>query len=121
MERGVEQRNIKRYYVQAPTLFSWKNTDAKVHTAEGTTRDISMQGLFVTAHECPPAGNHLTIEILLPSLLGGRPGVRLKGDGVVLRVDQPHAGFAVAARLRSGSRDSGDLLVAFSEGCRTVQ
>ena len=113
VERAVELRRIKRYYVQAPAFFSWKDLDKSSHTAEGMTRDISTQAVFVVARNCPRAGDQLRLDVQLPSLRG-TPGVRLGGEGVVLRVDRTESGdsgFAVATSLRSEARDAMDILL----------
>jgi hypothetical protein len=114
VERAVELRRIKRYNVQAPVFFSWKDLEGGSQAAEGMTRDISTHAVFVLARNCPAAGNQLRIDVLLPSLRSKKPGVRLRGEGVVLRVDRTDlgdSGFAVVACLRSGTRDSTDVLL----------
>lgn len=113
VERAVELRRIRRYKVQAPVFFSWKDSEGGSQAAEGMTRDISTQAVFVLARNCPAAGNQLRINVLLPSL-SKKPGVRLRGEGVVLRVDYSGSeirGFAVVTNLRSGTRDSTDVLL----------
>jgi hypothetical protein len=114
VERAVELRRIKRYNVQAPAFFSWKDLEGGSQVGEGTTRDISTQAVFVLARNCPAAGNQLRMDILLPSLRSKKPGVRLRGEGVVLRVDYSGSeisGFAVVTNLRSGTRNSTDVLL----------
>jgi hypothetical protein len=114
VERAVELRRIKRYNVQAPAFFSWKDSEGSSQAAEGMTRDISTQAVFVLARNCPATGNQLRMDVLLPSLRSKKPGVRLRGEGVVLRVDYSGSeisGFAVVTCLRSGTRDSTDVLL----------
>ena len=109
----MELRRTKRYYVQAPASFSWKDSNKSSQTAEGMTRDISTQAIFVVASHCPRAGDQLRLDVQLPSLRG-TPGVRLGGDGIVLRVDRTESGatgFAVATTLRSEVRDAMDILL----------
>ncbi len=113
VERAVELRRIKRYNVQAPAFFSWKDSDGSSQAAEGMTRDISTQAVFVLARNCPATGNQLRMDVLLPSLRK-KPGVRLRGEGVVLRVDYSGSeisGFAVVTCPPSGTRDSTDVLL----------
>ena len=123
VERAVELRRIKRYNVQAPVFFSWKDLEGGSQAAEGMTRDISTHAVFVLARNCPAAGSQLRIDVLLPSLRSKKPGVRLRGEGVVLRVDYSGSeisGFAVVANLRSGTRDSTNgLLNAHTDWGRT--
>jgi hypothetical protein len=112
-ERAMELRRTKRYYVQAPAFFSWKDSDKSSQAAEGMTRDISAQAVFVVARNCPRAGDQLRLDVQLPSLRG-TPGVRLRGEGVVLRVDKAesgNSGFAVATSLHSEARDAMDILM----------
>jgi hypothetical protein len=113
MEPVVDLRRVKRYYVQAPAFFSWKGLDGRLQVGEGMTRDISTQAVFVLARNWPAAGKQLRIDVLLPSLRK-KPGVRLRGEGVVLRVDRADSadsGFAVATCLRSETRDFNDALM----------
>lgn len=66
------------------------------------TRDVSTAGAFVTASPCPPVGARVEIDILLPSINGTGVGVRLHGEGTVLRVDRSNSkptGFAVAGQF----------------------
>jgi hypothetical protein len=121
VEQLVELRRFRRYYVQAPVLFSWKNADGSLQSAEGMTRDISMQAVFVLTRKCPRRGDQVRIDIVLPSLRK-TPGVRLHGDGVVLRTDLDDAGqcgFAAATSLRSDTRDSADALLGMRDCGRT--
>lgn len=119
----MKLRRLRRYNVQAPVFFSWKDLDGSSQVAEGMTRDISTQAVFVLARNCPAAGNQLRIDVLLPSL-SKNPGVQLRGEGVVLRVDHADSGdsgFVVAACLRSETRDSTDVLLDARHDCGRVQ
>jgi hypothetical protein len=113
MEPVVDLRRVRRYYVQAPVFFSWKNSEGSSQVGEGMTRDISTQAAFVVARSCPRAGDRLRVDVLLPSLRR-TPGVRLRGEGVVLRVDGVESGdrgFAVATSLHSEARGVMDMLL----------
>jgi hypothetical protein len=118
----MERRRIRRYKVQASAFFSWKDSDRRSQTAEGMTRDMSTQAIFVVARNCPRVGDQLRVDVPLPSLRG-TSGVRLRGEGVVLRVDgadSGDSGFAMATCLRSGARDAMDILLkAVPESGRT--
>jgi hypothetical protein len=54
-----QMRSVRRYDVQAPVFFSWKDLEGGSQVGEGTTRDISTQAAFVLARNCPPQGNQL--------------------------------------------------------------
>lgn len=72
----------------------------------GFTRDISTGGVFVTSSTAPPLGTPIAVELHLPSLAPSGPGLRLRAEGQVVRVEgmQEQPGFAVAAHfgLRNG-------------------
>ena len=109
----MDLRRVRRYYVQAPVFFSWKDSDGSSQSAEGMTRDISMQAVFVLARHCPRPGDRLRLDVMLPSLRK-TPGVRLRGEGVVLITDlgdADHCGFAAATCLHSETRDPADVLL----------
>ncbi len=99
----MELRKTRRYYLEAPVVFNWKDTNNLSRRCEGTTRDISTKALFIQTRDCPSIGDQLRIEVMLPAL-DSSSGVRLRAVGVVLRVQdsgQEAAGFAAAAVLRS--------------------
>ncbi|MGZ4832078.1 MAG: PilZ domain-containing protein [Terriglobales bacterium] len=123
VERTVDLRQTKRYYLQATVLYSWKDARGPANVAEGMTRDISVQGIFVNAPECPAAAQHLSIDVLLPSLRQTAQ-VRLHGEGVVLRVDYSESkpcGFAVVTRLHFDTREFADVLRDVDEESGRVQ
>jgi hypothetical protein len=98
----MELRKEVRYRLDVPALFYWDTIDKKRLHGEGITRDISVFGAFIVSPTCPPVQVPLLFEVILPSLPGTMPVVRIKGEARVVRVDHPDArqgenGFAVVS------------------------
>ena len=85
-------RKEVRYRLDVPALFYWDNVEQRRLQGEGITRDISVFGAFIVSPICPPIGVPLLFEVVLPSLPGAMPVVRIKGEARVVRVDHPSGG-----------------------------
>ena len=70
-----------------PTTFMWSDERGLRQSAKGVTRNISAGGVFVEADTLPPVGLPVRLEIMLPPLRVGVPGIRLLAEGRVLRVE----------------------------------
>src|SRR5664279_5669271 len=81
----VELRRTNRYSVSAPVHFWWLKLDGLSESCVGETRDISSSGVFVLAALLPPVGASLQLDVLLPAIREDSTGVRLHGEGVVVR------------------------------------
>ena len=89
-----------RYRLDAPALFSWESAEGNRFEGQGITRDISVYGAFILTPTCPPIDAQLQLEVVLPTLAGMKPVVRVSGEARVLRVvhsskDEGQNGFAV--------------------------
>jgi len=98
----MEMRKEIRYRLDAPALFSWESAQHKRLQGEGITRDISVFGAFIVTPMCPPVDVPIQVEVVLPSLTGLKPVIRVSGEARVLRVDhsskgQGENGFAVVS------------------------
>jgi hypothetical protein len=51
--RNAERRKCLRYAFAAPVKLLWKSSDHSWKTCTGVTHDISTEGMFVFADECP--------------------------------------------------------------------
>ncbi len=80
-------RHANRYEVTAPVSYWWSSPKGPVHSAAGETRNISHSGVLVAAGECPPIGSAIQMTIQLPRLRGGGFGMKLQGEGMVLRIE----------------------------------
>jgi hypothetical protein len=82
-------------------LFSWTTRETHQQGA-GFTRDIGVDGAFVFAQLCPPAGTQIKVELVLPVPEDPRRELRLRCTGTVVRteVDWPYGrGFAVSGHF----------------------
>jgi hypothetical protein len=98
----MEMRKEIRYRLDAPALFSWESSQHERLQGEGVTRDISVFGAFIMTPTCPPVDVPIQVEVVLPSLTGTNPVIRVSGEARVLRVDhslkgQGENGFAVVS------------------------
>jgi hypothetical protein len=98
----MELRREIRYRLDAPALFYWESAQHKRLRGEGVTRDISVFGAFILSPTCPPIDVPIQVEVVLPSLTGLKPVIRVSGAARVLRVDhrskgEGASGFAVVS------------------------
>ena len=96
----MEMRRELRYRFDAPAVFSWAAADGRRFQGEGITRDISLKGAFILTATMPPPGCPVHVDLLLPSLTGERPMMRVTGMARVIRTEHPLSsisshGFAV--------------------------
>ncbi len=97
----MNQRRNKRYYLRGRVHFSWTGADQVPHKGEGTTRDISVTGVYVHTSDMPPIGSAIHLEVGLPSFRGEGEGIQLRNQGFVVRAES--GGFAALADLDFGS------------------
>lgn len=93
----VERRQNRRYRLRAPVGFSWQTDDGVEEQAQGSTRDISLSGIFVLTPLTLHVGTIVRLEVALPPLQASGQGTKLRSQGRVLRQD--HAGFAAFADI----------------------
>jgi hypothetical protein len=96
----MEMRRELRYRLDFPALFSWNNADHRRLHAEGITRDISVLGAFIVTATSPPVETQVEVEVVLPSFLGKKSVIRIKGEARVIRLEHRSGdcgenGFAV--------------------------
>ena len=88
----AELRRELRYRLDAPAFFSWESAGQRRLHGEGITRDISVFGAFIVTATCPPMDIPIQVEVVLPSLTGPKPVVRVSGAARVLRVEHSSKG-----------------------------
>ena len=106
---AVELRKAKRYRLRVPALFIWEPQDGKLQSGQGVTRDINTSGIFVLTDVMPPVGALVQMEVVLPKLENAGPGMRLHGEGVVLRCergDVENLGFSASAHFYPETADA---------------
>lgn len=99
----MEMRREIRYRLDAPALFSWESGQHKRFQGEGVTRDISVLGAFILTPTCPPVDVPVQVEVVLLTLHGREPVIRVCGPARVLRVEHTwegkgENGFAVVSK-----------------------
>ena len=114
----MEQRKEKRFELTARTTFRWESSQGIAKNGEGTTRDISANGVFVLSDEEPLPGTSIEVDIFLPSLSGRKIAILLHGMGKVVRTT--HAlvtknGFAAQVNFEHGDLRQEDV---FTKGGR---
>lgn len=81
-------QRAKRFELRAPARFWWVLGKGSLHSSMGVTRNISNSGILIAASECPPLGAAIQVEVLLQRSEGSSYGMKLGGEGVVVRMDE---------------------------------
>ena len=85
--KTVELRRSNRYHLKAPVFYFWVPQNGPPQSAQGVTRDINSNGVYVQSDEKPPPGTLVQMDIRLPKFGDTGSGVHLTGEGFVLRVE----------------------------------
>lgn len=106
MSPGRATRKTMRFPVRTPVIFWWTDEHGKRQQAEGRSRDISEQGAFVFAPDCPPLGANVGLRIDVEALPDVDRTLPIEFEGKIIRVVQPDvedasSGFAVLVLRRS--------------------
>ena len=88
----VELRNANRYRLNASAVYWWAGVGELPQRGNGITQDISSSGVFVLTKALPPLAARIEVDVLLPGVGEVSPGVRLKGDGFVWRLQRGPTG-----------------------------
>ncbi len=100
-------RKHRRYGIEVPVVFSWKDELQARRQDIGLTRDLSVRGAFIVATTCPPPGATIKLKAFLPTGSSIEP-VRFQWQGEVVRLEQGRdhapAGFAVSAKQQIALR-----------------
>lgn len=98
----MERRAFTRYALSVPVLFNWQKEDGGCQGG-GFARDVSMGGAYILcpATNCPVVRAAISIEVLLPTVGVSGAGLKLSGQGQVVRtgseIEPP--GFAVMTKF----------------------
>ena len=82
--------------MRVPAIFRWKRSRSDHIQGEGTTRDISIAGVYVLTATCPPVNSIVQVEVVLPRLHSASK-TRIKAEMKVLRLEHD-----IAGKKRSG-------------------
>ena len=90
----LQLHRAKRFEIIAPVTFWWSPSGAPVHSGKGTTRNVSTTGVLVVTDECPAKGAPIQMTIRMVSRKRGERGMKLKGEGIVTRVEKENRSAA---------------------------
>lgn len=98
----MDRRRQKRYELEAPVSFFWKDAGGNRRRGHGFLRDVSEKGVFVWTHESPPLGTKVQFEILFKSAISAS-GLRMQARGEIVRVERSQqveqgGGFAASTK-----------------------
>ena len=96
----MQPRKYKRYPIEVPVIFSWKDAQGIREKHVGLIREASIKGAFVLAMTPPPLGANIKFKAFrLP--VGQTLATQMFGKGQVVRLKPAHGsllgGFVVAA------------------------
>jgi hypothetical protein len=94
----LDRRQLKRYSLQIPVVFSWNDANGDHQKEDGLTRDINPTGEFVVSHACPQVDAKIALEIRLPHIPRGDRLLHIHERGTVIRKEDKSRlknGFAV--------------------------
>lgn len=92
----MELRKRVRYRLAANAVFTWEGAQRSRLQGAGVTRDISVANVFILTPTCPPVEATIQLDVFLPPLHSGAPGVQMKTEARVIRVQHANGreGFA---------------------------
>jgi hypothetical protein len=84
-------------------IFRWKNSQGEQSTGKGSTRDVSVIGVYALAPSCPPVNTPLSVEIDLrhPNDVSS---TMIKASMKVVRVEHGFAGEEQSGFAAVGKR-----------------
>jgi hypothetical protein len=81
----MDRRLHKRFDLNAPVTYSWKDRPGIRRSGHGTTRDVSECGLFVLTDSPPPVGTGIQFEVSFSFRDDSR--VQMRARGMIVRVE----------------------------------
>jgi hypothetical protein len=115
----MSQRKRTRFRLVMKVKFSWRDNHGR-RRAEGQTRDINADGMFVHSVISPPLHSVVRSQVALMSVGCGPALLQLRAVGEVIRVDAGSClgpGFAIRTKeflLRSSKRGVNASLVGLA-------
>jgi len=98
-----ERRKHKRYRLEVPVIFSWRDARHARHKGIGLTRVVSTHGACILTATPPPLKAKIELKVFFPRVGAAAVPMRFHGEGKVIRVEAlkhpvARAGFAVAGK-----------------------
>jgi len=95
-------RHCARFSLHLPVFFTWKEPKRSLSRDEdGVTRNVSVEGLFVSSSECPREGSEVELVVQLPRLAPDIAPLQIVSSGWVTRVESHRSlktGFSICNR-----------------------
>jgi hypothetical protein len=95
---GFDRRQVKRYSLRGPVVFSWEDAQGRLRKEGGVTRDFNRNGEFIVGDACPQLGAKIRMAIRLPHIPLGDRLLQIHARGTVIRIEEKPGlenGFAV--------------------------
>jgi PilZ domain-containing protein len=98
----MDRRHDPRFNLNVPVRFMWEIRGTEPQSGKGSTRDVSLRGVFVISDTCPPARSSVRLNMMLSST-DGHADLVMRVRATVVRVESTDdsaslAGFAVATK-----------------------
>jgi len=87
----MDRRRHERYDLEAPLSFSWKDQQGIYHRADGTMKNISRGGVFVSTPAPPPVGVKVRFRVFF-RFLHARSRLVMKTTARIVRVQTGQPG-----------------------------
>ena len=99
----MERREHRRFDLQVPIQFNWKDRKGVRGLGSGRARNISIGGMFVYSDSLPPRDTEVRVELFFPSSQLVEAGVQMTTRARVLRLQpatpgKTDGGFAVVSQ-----------------------
>ncbi len=95
----MDAAKIERYRVEESVAAVTRDSGHQRRWV-GTTRDVSMGGLFFYADFSPPLGSDIQLMFMLPAQATHHHSVPVLARGRVVRVEPDHAGTEVGIAVK---------------------
>lgn len=92
----MDHRSVRRYHVALPVTYFW-GSGTNFFEGSGTTRDLSIRGVYILTTEVVPLGCDLFLKMSVPGIRKGSKGSEMQGSGRVVRPEVD--GFAAEVAL----------------------
>jgi PilZ domain len=106
-ERLLQERAHLRYALRLQVVCSWTDENERFHTSQGTSRDISANGIFVYCETPPALGTNVVLKVIFPPLeVNSGSELLLRAIGKVVRLEGSGsvAGFAAISDFGTWGR-----------------
>jgi hypothetical protein len=84
----VDRRRSRRFPVRLEVLAQWKDEEGNMHDAAGFSQNIGERGVLIASSVPPPQATKVTIEALIPAQREGLQDLRLRSEGLVVRLEE---------------------------------